>query len=81
MTKTNNNLRDLKLSQDEQQVILLLKIKGECLYGNIFKELNLAPTKGAEIILSLANKGYIRNTEKTSYYELVNKVKEMIISE
>ena len=70
MSKADYNLGEINLSQEEQQVLLLLEKKGKCLYGNIFKELNMAHTKSAEIILSLTNKGYIRNAGRSSYYEL-----------
>lgn len=55
---------------EEQEVLLLLEKMDNCLYGNIFKELKIAHTKGAEIILSLIKKGYIKNVGKTSYYEI-----------
>ncbi len=63
----------LKLSsipEEERAVLLLLKRMGKCLYGNIFKELKISPTKGSEIILSLTYKGYIKNLNRSSYYEL-----------
>jgi hypothetical protein len=63
----------LKLSSlevEEREILLLLKKKEKCLYGNIFKELNLSYSKGAELIFSLVKKGFIRNVGTTSYYEL-----------
>ena len=65
-----------QLSDEEQCVLLLLKRKGRCLYGNIFKELNYSQTKGAEIIFSLISKGYIQNAGKSSYYELNGELKK-----
>lgn len=65
--------RLLKLSsipKEEREVLLLLKEKDQCLYGNIFKELMIPPTKGSEIILSLTYKGYIKNVGRSSYYQL-----------
>jgi len=70
MLKTDKNIDNINISQEEAQVLLLLEEKGKCLFGNIFKELNMSYTKGAEIILSLTNKGYIRNAGRSSYYEL-----------
>ncbi len=70
MLKANKNIDKINVTQEENQVLLLLEEQGKCLYGNIFKELNMAHTKGAEIILSLSNKGYIRNVGRSSYYEL-----------
>lgn len=58
------------ITPEEQGVLLLLEKMGKCLYGNIFQELKIAHTKGAEIILSLTNKGYIKNVGRSSYYEL-----------
>ncbi|GAF05279.1 hypothetical protein [Saccharicrinis fermentans] len=60
----------INVIEEEKQVLVLLQEKGKCLYGNIFKELNMAQTKGAEVIYSLTNKGYIKNAERSSYYEL-----------
>ncbi len=65
--------RRLKLSnfsEDEREVLKLLSEQGSCLYGNIFKQLKMPPTKGAEVILSLTNKGYIKNVGRSSYYQL-----------
>ena len=70
MLKEDKNINKINVSQEEKQVLSLLEEKGKCLYGNIFKELNMAHTKGSEIILSLTNKGYIRNAGRSSYYEL-----------
>ncbi|MBN2166140.1 MAG: hypothetical protein JW717_07690 [Marinilabiliaceae bacterium] len=63
-------INNKKFTEDEKKILLLLKKKNRCLYGNIFKELNISQTKGAETILSLTNKGYIKNVERTSFYQL-----------
>ena len=70
LLKADKNIDNINVTQEELQVLLLLEKKGKCLYGNILKELKIAYTKGAEIILSLTNKGYIRNAGRSSYYEL-----------
>jgi len=68
---SENKMIDLNnVTQDEREILLLLERTGKCLYGNIFKELNISSTKGAELILSLASKGYIINEGKTSFYQL-----------
>jgi hypothetical protein len=63
-------IEKIEVTQEERQVLLLLEEKGNCLYGNIFKELKIAHTKGAKIISYLMNKGYIKNVGWSSYYEL-----------
>ena len=45
----------------EKKIITLLEKQKKCLYGNIFKELNISQTKGTEAILSLTNKKVITN--------------------
>ncbi len=70
MLKEDKNIDKINISQEEKHVLNLLEEKGKCLYGNIFKELNIAHTKGAEIMLSLTNKGYVKNVGRSSYYEL-----------
>ncbi|MBN1597728.1 MAG: hypothetical protein JW894_05500 [Bacteroidales bacterium] len=66
----NKSLILSSVSPEERKILLLLEEKGKYLYGNIFKELNLSATKGAELVLSLLSKGYIKNVGKTSFYEL-----------
>ncbi len=58
------------ISEEEREVLKLLNEQGQCLYGNIFKQLLMPPTKGSDIILSLTSKGYIKNVGRSSYYEL-----------
>ena len=70
MLKTDKNIDMIKVTHEERKVLLLLEEKGKCLYGNIFKESKIAHTKGAEIVSSLTNKGYIKNAGQPSYYEL-----------
>lgn len=72
---TNNTIINInKLTPEEREILLLIKKKGKCLYGNIFRELNLSQTKGAAAILSLTNKGYIKNVGRSSFYELNGKL-------
>ena len=60
----NNKKFDLtNTSHEEQKVLELLDEKGDCLYGNILKELKIAYTTGAEIIQSLTHKGYIKQID------------------
>ena len=65
----------VNVSQEEQEVLLLLEKMDKCLYGNIFKELKMSQSKGAEIVLSLKNKGYVKNVDNSSYYELNYSIK------
>lgn len=64
------------LKPEELENLEFLEKKGSCLYGNIFKELHLSHTKGAELIYSLLIKGYIHSIGSTSYYELNGKLEE-----
>lgn len=67
----NNRKIDINLvTTEEKEILLLLEKYGKCLYGNIFKELNLSQSKGAETILSLTSKGYVKNVGRSSFYEL-----------
>ncbi|MCW3806147.1 hypothetical protein [Plebeiibacterium marinum] len=54
----------------EEKVIELLASKGECLYGDIIKELNLSYSVGQEVIFSLITKGLIQHCDKSSKLEL-----------
>jgi len=68
---TNNRKIDINLvTTEEREILLLLEKHGKYLYGNIFKELNFSQSKGSETILSLTNKGYIKNIGRSSFYEL-----------
>lgn len=64
--KIDSNL----VTTEEKKILLLLEKYGKCLYGNIFKELNISQSKGAEAILSLTSKGYVKNVGRSSFYEL-----------
>jgi len=67
----NNRKIDINLvTTEEKQILLLLGKYSKYLYGNIFKELSISQSKGAEAILSLKNKGYIKNVGRSSFYEL-----------
>lgn len=69
---TNKNIDLEPTTKTEEQVLDLLKNKGEYLYGNIIKELKLSTTIGASVINSLTAKGYIKRVNNTSVYELNN---------
>lgn len=75
MLEKNKKIDKIDLTPEEKEVLLLLDKMDNCLYGNIFKELNLPYTKGAEIIFSLTSKGYIENVGRSSFYELKVKLK------
>ena len=66
----NEKIEVKEVSTVEKKILLLLESKGKCLYGNIFKELNLSQTVGAHAILSLVTKGFVKNVGVSSYYEL-----------
>ncbi len=70
MTEDYKKIEIKDIIPEEQEVLLLLEKMDSCLYGNIFKELKIAQTKGAEIIRSLKNKGYIKNVGRSSFYEI-----------
>lgn len=54
----------------EKEILILLDEHEQCLYGNIFKNLSLSQSKGAEAILSLTNKKVITNVDRSSFYQL-----------
>ncbi len=54
----------------EKEILLFLKRKGKCIYGDIFKELKISGTRGQEAVYSLLTKGFIKHRDKTSYIEL-----------
>lgn len=66
----NNKININTVTTEEKDILALLEEKGKYLYGNIFKELNLSQLKGAEAIASLKAKGYVKNVNKSSYFEL-----------
>jgi predicted transcriptional regulator len=70
MSEKNKKIDFKNVTEQELEVLYFLEKKENCLYGNIFKELNIATTKGADIMLSLSNKGYIKNMGRSSYYEI-----------
>ncbi len=54
----------------ELRILKLLKVKGACLYGDIFKELSLSSSEGQQIIFSLLSRGLIRYQNRSSHLEL-----------
>ncbi len=68
------NKKTLKLQaikdSSERDVLVFLKSRSDCIYGEIIKELRLSTAKGQEAIYSLLNKGYIKHKGKTSKLEL-----------
>ena len=54
----------------EKEILKLLKVKGECLYGDIIKQLTISATEGQRIIFSLLKRGLIRFQSRTSNIEL-----------
>ncbi len=60
----------------EKAILGLLKTKGKCLYGNIFKELSISPSEGQELIFSLLSRGLIKYQYRSSNIELNVRVVE-----
>ena len=54
----------------ELQILQLLKARGACLYGDIFKELSISSSDGQHIIFSLLSRGLIKYQYRSSYIEL-----------
>ena len=54
----------------EREILKLLKAKGACLYGDIFKQLSISSTEGQHIIFSLLSRGLIRYRYRSSHIEL-----------
>ena len=54
----------------EKEILKLLKNKGVCLYGNIFKQLSISPMEGQNIIFSLLSRGLIKYRYHSSNIEL-----------
>ncbi len=59
-----------KRMNTEKKVIELLEEKGNYLYGDIIKDLNLSYRKGQEVIFSLISKGLIEHCNKSSRLQL-----------
>ena len=62
-------LREIE-NPKEKEILKLLKVKGECLYGDIIKQLAISATEGQRIIFSLLKRGLIRFQSRTSNIEL-----------
>jgi len=54
----------------EKEILQLLKSKGACLYGDIFKLLAMSSTEGQHIIFSLLSRGLIKYQYRSSNIEL-----------
>lgn len=54
----------------EKDILLFLKRNGQCIYGDIIKELKISGRRGQEAIYSLLQKGLVKHKDKTSYIEL-----------
>jgi len=54
----------------EKEILKLLKVRGECLYGEIIKQLAISATEGQRIIFSMLKRGLIRFQSHTSNVEL-----------
>lgn len=54
----------------EKDILLHLKKKDKCIYGEIIKELQLSNARGQEAIYSLLNKGLIKHKDRSSFIEL-----------
>ncbi len=54
----------------EKDILLFLREKGTCVYGDIMKELKISASRGQEAIYSLLTKGLVRHKNKSSRIEL-----------
>jgi len=54
----------------ERDILLLLKTKGNCFYGDIIRELQISVSKGQNSIFSLIQQGFIKQAEKSSFIKL-----------
>jgi len=54
----------------EKEILKLVKAKGSCLYGDIFKQLSISTTEGQQIIFSLLSRGLIKYQYHSSNLEL-----------
>ena len=54
----------------ERDILTLLKKKGECIYGEIIKELKISSARGQQATYSLITAGYIRHKNRTSKLKL-----------
>ncbi len=54
----------------EREILKLLKARGACLYGDIFKQLGISSTEGQHLIFSLLSKGLIKYKYRSSHIEL-----------
>jgi DNA-binding MarR family transcriptional regulator len=72
--KETINLQDIQ-NPSEKDILMLLKKRGKCLYGEIIKELRISGTNGQEAIFSLIKKGLIKRIDKTSFIDLNVEVK------
>ena len=62
-------LRDIE-NPKEQEILKLLKTRGSCLYGDIFKQLSISSMEGQHIIFSLLSRGLIKYQYRSSNIEL-----------
>ncbi len=72
MGNKENKSIDIQSINDpsERDILLLLKAKGNCIYGDIIRELQISVTKGQSAIFSLIQKGLIKHVEKSSVIKL-----------
>ena len=74
-TKKTITLNSLE-NQFEKDILLFLKDRGECIYGEIIKDLQISSARGQEAIYSLINQGYIKHMDRTSRLKLNIDLKE-----
>ncbi|WP_430809661.1 MULTISPECIES: hypothetical protein [unclassified Carboxylicivirga] len=69
--KEERSIRLETLNNDkEKEILLLMKSKGTCVYGEIIRQTRLSYSKGKELIYSLLNKGYLRYVGRSTKLEL-----------
>jgi len=74
-TKKTVELNNIE-NQFEKDILLFLKERGECIYGEIIKDLQMSSARGQEAIYSLINQGYVKHLNKTSRLKLNIDLKE-----
>uniref|UniRef100_UPI0032170D1B hypothetical protein n=1 Tax=uncultured Draconibacterium sp. TaxID=1573823 RepID=UPI0032170D1B len=67
--KNKINIKEIENSS-EKDILMYLNRKGNCIYGEIIKNLKLPNSRGQEAIYSLLSKGLIKHKDRSSVIEL-----------
>ncbi len=54
----------------EREILVLLKARGTCLYGEIFRQLSISSSEGQHIIFSMLSRELIKYQYRSSNIEL-----------